>query len=72
MGGVGVGVVWVGFLGVRVAATPPSGLQLCGILKGVRGRGRAGPDLLVVLICCEGVGVPLMILREFGRPFMVR
>ena len=49
MGGVGVGVVWVGFLGVRVAATPPSGLQLCGILKGVGGGG------VQVLICWYGI-----------------
>ena len=35
-GGVGVGVVWVGFLGVRVALAPPSGLRLCGVL-GVMG-----------------------------------
>ena len=51
MGGVGVGVVLVGFLGVRVAATPPSGLQLCGILKGV-GGGEGG---VPVLICWYGI-----------------
>ena len=33
-----------GILGVGVAATPPSGLRLCGILKGV-GGGHASSDL---------------------------
>ena len=33
-----------GILGVGVATTPPSGLRLCGILKGV-GGGYAGSDL---------------------------
>ena len=37
----------VGILGVRVVATPPSGLRLCGILKGVGGAGRAGSDLWI-------------------------
>ena len=32
------------------------------------GGGLTGSDLVGTVLICEGVGVPLMILLEFGRP----